>query len=246
MSKDHSEKHFQSRFLPVAFFMMLAMLVWYFFISGTPEQAPVSGYPATLSPAMVSQTEPENDAALVANGMTTPGETVPSNMVQVDADLPLQEARTVDLLGIKIRLRELRTDGARGAEGELRNLEFFIREGIRPRQLFEDSRQVITGYWPLYHNNVGYGAVTQRLLYQFVEQDTNGDGQLSSADAATIATSLPDGSEYRVLGQTDGAIVDVTYLSDRGTLSIDVVNGEQIEQRQYSLEREETLTLNTQ
>ncbi|MFD1218329.1 hypothetical protein [Microbulbifer celer] len=141
----------------------------------------------------------------------------------------------MDLLGVSIHLHELRTAGDSGDDGELRNIEFFIREGIRPQRLFDDNSQVVTGYWPLYHNNVGYGAVTQRILYQFVERDSNGDGQLSTADRSTLAVSLPDGSNYRQLGGATGEVLDMTYLSERGELLVDMLDGDQVVQRMYVL-----------
>lgn len=141
---------------------------------------------------------------------------------------------SVDLLGVSIQLRELRTEND-DPSGGIRNVEFFIRDGIRPKRLFEGSAQVIKNYWPLYHNNVGYGAVTVKILYQFVEQDTNGDGTLSGEDQSSLAVSLPDGSHYRVLDRNIDEVIDMNYLSDYGELRLDVMAKGEVGQRVYSL-----------
>ncbi|WGL16484.1 hypothetical protein PVT68_17190 [Microbulbifer bruguierae] len=141
--------------------------------------------------------------------------------------------KSVDLLGISIQLRELHA-GAAG-DGPIRNIEFFIRDGILPRRLFSNNTQIVTGYWPLYHNNVGYGATTVRILYQLLDQDTNGDGKLTEEDRKSLAFSLPDGSGYRMLDRDTGEIIDMTYLSDFGELQLEFLREDDVHKRVYSL-----------
>jgi len=139
----------------------------------------------------------------------------------------------VDLLGVSIELRELR--GGTGADGPIRNMEFFIREGILPRRLFADTSQIVAHYWPLYHNNVGYGATTVRLLYQVITQDSNSDGLLNGQDRQSLAVSLPDGSGFRVIDGDVGEVVDMVYLSDRGELQMEFLQDGRREKRVYVL-----------
>lgn len=141
------------------------------------------------------------------------------------------EIKTVDLLGVSVQLRELHTE----PNGQIRNIEFFIRDGIRPRRLFDDSSQLVTGHWPLFHNNVGYGATTVRILYQLVDADSDGDGVLTGADRKSLAFSLPDGSHYRVLDRDVGDIVSMTYLSESSELQLELSAGGETQQRVYSL-----------
>lgn len=145
------------------------------------------------------------------------------------------EMKTVDLLGISVQLRELRTETEEGGTGEIRNIEFFIREGIRPRRLFDDASQLVTGHWPLFHNNVGYGATTVRILYQLVDTDTDGDGVLTGADRKSLAFSLPDGSQYRVLDRDVGEISSMTYTSESSELQLEISAGGETQRRVYSL-----------
>ena len=139
----------------------------------------------------------------------------------------------VALLGVSIELRELRegTDG----DGRIRNFEFFIREGILPKRLFPDSSQVVTQYWPLYHNNVGYGASTVRILYQLIAEDTNGNGQLDHGDRKSLAVSLPDGSGFRVVDSEVGSVSGLTYLSGSGELHVVFADENSEEVRAYFL-----------
>lgn len=151
------------------------------------------------------------------------------------ADTDTYAITSVDLLGVSIQLRELREAEYQAGDGSLRNIGFFIRDGIVPRRLFPDGAQVITHYWPLYHNNVGYGATTVRLLFQYVADDSNGDGTLNREDHQSLAMSLPDGSHFRVLDRDVGEIVDMTYLSDLSELQVQFVTRGIEEQRVYSL-----------
>ena len=145
------------------------------------------------------------------------------------------EMKSVDLLGVSVQLREMRTETEDGGAGEIRNIEFFIREGIRPRRLFDDASQLVTGHWPLFHNNVGYGATTVRILYQLVDTDTDGDGVLTKADRKSLAFSLPDGSRYRVLDRDVDEISNMNYLSESNELHLDISVGGELQRRVYSL-----------
>ncbi len=171
----------------------------------------------------------ENTAAMKS------GPSENSNYSQAHANTKEYVAKVVDLLGISIQLRELREAGEQTGEGAIRNVEFFIRDGIVPRRLFSDGGQVITHYWPLYHNNVGYGATTVRVLFQYVAGDSNGDGRLDGEDRQSLAMSLPDGSHFRVLERDAGEVVDMTYLSDLNELQVQFITQGSEERRIYSL-----------
>ncbi|QKX17532.1 hypothetical protein [Microbulbifer sp. YPW1] len=189
-----------------------------------------------------SQFSSEPDNAMVSARQATPAVAADSITQRETADHRREVADTdtyaitaVDLLGVSVQLRELREGDDQAGEGSLRNIEFFIRDGIVPRRLFSDGAQVITRYWPLYHNNVGYGATTVRILFQYVASDSNVDGKLDREDRQSLAMSLPDGSHFRVLDRDAGEIVDMTYFSDRSELQVHFFTQGTEEQRMYSL-----------
>lgn len=125
----------------------------------------------------------------------------------------------VALLGQKVRLRELLSQ-----DGDLINLEFVIRKGIRPRRLFEDGGQQILSYEELHYNNVGYGAATVWLLYQ-----------LQSAGGVEVAVSRPDGSEYRVLASDLEKVLDYEYFPAENSVRLDLLEGGSKISRNYRI-----------
>lgn len=163
---------------------------------------------------------------------------LPEAVSPIAADSRSYTVENVDLLGVSIQFRLLRESGSDAGGGPIRNVEFFIREGILPRKLFPGTSQIITHYWPLFHNNVGYGATTVRILYQFVPDDSNGDRLLDHSDRQQLATSLPDGSQFRVLDRDVGEVVDMAYLSELSELHVRFLIDGQQEQRIYSLATE--------
>lgn len=177
--------------------------------------------------------EESPDHTLVSEQLVAEGASMPEPHTAEVLVPELFSANTVDLLGVSIELRELR--GSVDADGSIRNVEFFIREGILPRRLFSDASQVVVHYWPLYHNNVGYGATTVRILYQVITEDSNNDGLLDGRDRQSLAVSLPDGSRLRFIDGDAGQVVDMVYLSDHGELQVDFLSGGARQKRVYDL-----------
>lgn len=58
------------------------------------------------------------------------------------------------------------------------------------------------------------------ILYELVENDTDKDGQLTRADAITLSTSQPDGSQYRKLIEEIDKVHSITQISVQKVLVI--------------------------
>ncbi|MGL6161504.1 hypothetical protein [Microbulbifer sp.] len=142
--------------------------------------------------------------------------------LQQSADpVPVQLAvgEEVEILGQKLRLREVRDSAG---SGEIRNLEFVFRRGILPQRLFDDNRNLVVNYRQLYRNSVGYGAAAIFLYYEVVSRDSDGDGLLSYRDGVDVAVSRPDGSEYRVLDRNLERVIGVEYFPAENVLQLEL------------------------
>ena len=78
------------------------------------------------------------------------------------------------------------------------NVIFYDIDGREGRWLFPDSDRVI-----LSERDIGDSMRVRMVVYELVEEDTNGDGRFDRADARTIAVSDPEGR--RLVRLAEGA-----------------------------------------
>ncbi len=112
--------------------------------------------------------------------------------------------------------------------GEIRNVLFLVGKEPEPRWIFPNHANNIRSVSSLvFHDNgdVGGSGKTLAIFYEYIDKDSNGDGELDADDLLSIALSKPDGSGFTVLdtgitSQLDEKLLDegrvVAVLSQKG------------------------------
>lgn len=108
----------------------------------------------------------------------------------------------------------------RGQSYNQKNHLFIDLESDRHQWLFFTHGQLITNYEKIYEESETESEdsseelVTQAILYNIIETDTNGDTQLTPQDLFTIAVSKPSGREYTIIDTMVEQILDQIRLED--------------------------------
>lgn len=109
-----------------------------------------------------------------------------------------------------------------GGESEIRNILFLTGAAKNVRWLFKDHKNIILNVSQL-HSEPGEAkertaAPTKALYFEYVTDDTNGDGKLSSEDHSNVALTMQDGTGFaEVLHNVDRIfsfdVLDPMHLS---------------------------------
>ncbi|MBI5446511.1 MAG: hypothetical protein HY900_35510 [Deltaproteobacteria bacterium] len=113
-----------------------------------------------------------------------------------------------------------------GYAPQSRNLLFLNRKTAEMKWLFPNNRQLITEIEMLSPpQEADKGRKVDAILYRVITEDTNGDMQLTSADAAAVTASTPDGSRYKYLFGPDARVIGAMDVGDQRGIVLYQLNG---------------------
>jgi hypothetical protein len=121
---------------------------------------------------------------------------------------------------MRLTAREKSTKLSSGGGGsEIRNILFLTGNEKAPRWLFKDQKNLILVASQLRKDSSGAREQpTKALYFEYVADDTNKDGELSSEDRSNVALANPSGTGFWLVLQDVSRVfshqlVDQTYLS---------------------------------
>ena len=133
---------------------------------------------------------------------------------------PLDLGHAVDINGTDTTMIELRTEGGysklasgHGA-GQTRNVLFITGREKKANWLFKDHKHLILASEQVRKVHMSADHPTLALYVHYIAADTNGDGELSEGDNATLGITKPDGSGLVPAVQDVGRIISHEMEND--------------------------------
>ncbi|UTA47842.1 hypothetical protein L1F30_17015 [Simiduia sp. 21SJ11W-1] len=138
---------------------------------------------------------------------------------------------------------ELRTaQGGRGfksgyGSGSIRNILLINNVDLSSRWLFETHANLINCFCELKADDSYNSREPVIAVYlSLINEDSNGDGELSASDAITLVLLSPDGKRYLEVDSGIDSILDSTVSVDATDVTFIVRKGQDILAKNFSLE----------
>lgn len=149
----------------------------------------------------------------------------------------LQESYGHDAHFVELRTRRIGGKFSSGySGGQIKNILFFVGPELDSHWLYDDHSNLIITVSRLNRDAQDRKSkITEAIFFRIIQEDTDGDGELSVDDLNTVALTKPDGTGYKELETRVQSLIDQEVSDNGRSLMLLLQSNDKVYLKKYSL-----------